>query len=343
MFLCLPFGISYAEEVWTPPQDATPSEMVWILGGQFTMGTDEAESYPKERPSHAVRVDGFWMDETEVTNAQFAKFVSATGYITTAERVPDWEVLRMQLPPGTPKPPSDVLVPGSSVFSAPPGPVPLNNVGYWWAWRPGASWRHPEGPGSDIEGHEDHPVVHVSWDDASAYAEWADKRLPTEAEWEFAARGSHEGKRFGWGETFRPDGAYMANTFQGPFPHGNTAEDGFTATAPVRSYPPNAYGLYDMIGNVWEWCSDWYRPDTHQSRSAGSVTNNPRGPSEGFDPNEPYQTVRTTKGGSFLCSEHFCTNYRPSARQATAIDTGMSHIGFRCVKSSDQLEPGRQN
>ena len=241
--------------------------MVWVPGGDFTMGTDETESYAPERPAHHVRVDGFWMDATEVTNAEFAKFVEATGYITIAERQPDWEELKKQLPPGTERPPADVLVPGSLVFSRPPGPVSLGDVRNWWRWTAGANWRAPDGPGSSIEGREQYPVVQVSWDDARAYAKWAGKRLPTEAEWEFAARGGLEGKRYAWGDELKPDSKWVANIFEGEFPYRDTAADGFAGLAPVRSYPANAYGLYDMIGNAWEWCSDWYRTDYYQSLS----------------------------------------------------------------------------
>ena len=312
--------------------------MVWVPGGDFTMGTDEKESYAPERPAHHVRVDGFWMDVTEVTNADFAKFVEATGYVTIAERKPDWEELKKQLPPGTERPSDDVLVPGSLVFSKPPGPVSLGNVGNWWQWTPGANWRAPNGPGSNIEGREKYPVVQVSWDDAVAYAKWAGKRLPTEAEWEFAARGGLEDKRYSWGSELKPDGKWVANIFEGKFPYEDTAADGFAGLSPVRSYPPNGYGLYDMIGNTWEWCSDWYRADYYQALVKVSLTSNPQGPSESLDPEEPDQPKRVTKGGSFLCSDHYCINYRPAARRGTATDTGMSHVGFRCVTTGKAPE-----
>jgi formylglycine-generating enzyme required for sulfatase activity len=307
--------------------------MVWIPGGEFTMGTDDPQSYPPERPAHRVRVTGFWMDAADVTNAEFARFVAATGYVTTAERKPDWEEIQKEVPPGTPEPPADKLVPASMVFTPPSGPVPLSSIAGWWSLVPGASWRHPEGPGSSIEGREDHPVVQVSWDDAVAYARWAGKRLPAEAEWEFAARGGLEGKRYAWGAEFRPGGKFMANTFQGHFPDRNTAEDGFERTSPVRSFPPNGYGLYDMTGNVWQWCADWFRPDTYQAEAGQGVVVNPAGPPSSFDPSEPYQPERVTRGGSFLCTEQYCSNYRPSARRGTAADTGLSNVGFRCVMS----------
>jgi formylglycine-generating enzyme required for sulfatase activity len=315
-----------------PPTEAPPG-MVWIPGGEFVMGSDGPEANADEGPAHPVRVDGFWMDATEVTNAQFAEFVEATGYVTIAERALDWEELQKQLPPGALKPPEEALAPGSLVFVAPRAPVPLEDLSKWWIWTPGANWRNPEGSGSSIEDRTNHPVVHVAWEDAVAYAEWGGKRLPTEAEWEFAARGALEGKPFSWGDEFRPDGAYMANTFQGRFPNGDTSADGFAAPAPVGSFPPNGYGLHDTIGNVWEWCADWYRPDAHRAHRRGEVALNPRGPAAGHDPAQPFQPVRATKGGSFLCSEMYCSNYRPSARIGTAADSGMSHLGFRCVKS----------
>jgi sulfatase modifying factor 1 len=310
--------------------DAPPG-MAWVPGGEFTMGTDDPEAAPAEHPAHRVRVDGFWMDATEVTNAQFRRFVEATGYVTTAERPVDWGQLRKELPPGMPKPPDDRLAPGSLVFNPPGRPVSLDDHTAWWRWVPGASWRHPEGPGSSIEGKDDHPVVHVSWDDAVAYARWAGKRLPTEAEWEFAARGGLEGKNYAWGDELQPGDRPLANTWQGHFPDRNTGEDGFPRIAPVKSFPPNRYSLHDLIGNVWEWCSDWYRPDAYRLLPAGSVVVNPAGPESGFDPTEPYQPKRVTRGGSYLCSPNYCSNYRPSARRGTASDSGMSHLGFRCV------------
>lgn len=295
------------------------------------MGTDEQEAYASERPAHRVEVDGFWMDETEVTNRQFDEFVKATRYLTVAERPPVWEEVSKQLPPGTPEPPPGTLVPGSLVFAFPEEIVTTDDPSLWWAWTPGASWKHPEGSGSGLDGRWDHPVVHVAWDDAVAYAKWAGKRLPTEAEWEIAARGGLEGRRYVWGDEFKPDGTYMANIWQGRFPNKNLAEDGFVGTAPVKSFPPNGYGLYEMAGNVWEWCGDWYDAAYYPGLAAGTVLHDPAGPDRSFNPSEPLSPQRVTKGGSFLCAENYCLNYRPSARRGTAADTGMSHLGFRTV------------
>jgi formylglycine-generating enzyme len=318
-----------------------PPGMVWIPEGTFLMGTDDVSSFPNERPAHGVHVAGFWIDDHDVTNAEFAKFVEATGYVTTAERKPDWEELKKELPPDTPKPDDSKLVAGSLVFTPTARPVPLDDLSAWWHWIPGACWRHPEGPGSSIEGRANHPVVQVSWYDAVAYAKWAGKRLPTEAEWEFAARGGLEGKRYVWGDEFRPGGKYLANTWQGLFPVTNTAEDGFVGTSPVKSFPPNGYGLYDMAGNVWQWCSDWYRVDAFTELASKNVCRDPAGPNESWDPADPYTPKRVVKGGSFLCNPSYCASYRPSARRGTPPDTGSSHTGFRCVISGDDAHASR--
>ena len=308
------------------------------------MGWDGPEGRYDERPAHRVAVDGFWMDITEVTNAQFCEFIDATGYVTTAERKPDWEHLKTQLPPGTPRPPDDVLVAGSLVFSPPDQPVSLRDYSRWWTWMPGASWRHPKGPNSSIEGKGDDPVVHVSWDDAVAYCKWAGKRLPTEAQWERAARYAHDGRRFTWGDELAPGGRHMTNIWHGAFPHHNTADDGFALVAPVKSFPPNALGLFDMAGNVWEWTRDQFRPDTYTERVKTLEPNgccvNPIGPEITADPRNPYASdSRVQKGGSFLCHPSYCESYRPSAKMASPPDTGMSHLGFRCVFGSPASQP----
>lgn len=324
-----------ADEVsaFAQPTEQMPG-MAWIRGGTFVMGTDEQDSYDHERPAHQVRVKGFWMDETEVTNSQFQTFVQATGYVTVAERKPTWEELRRQSPPGTQPPPDSLMVAGSLVFTPPAHPVMLNDYSQWWKWLPGTNWKNPEGPHSNIKDRMQHPVIHVAYEDAKAYCDWAGKRLPTEGEWEFASRGGAQQQRYAWGNDIKHNGRFMANTFQGSFPNHNSAEDGFDRLAPVKSFPPNAYGLYDMIGNVWEWTSDWYHADYFKQLARNTVSVDPPGPEKPYDPNEPYAIKRVSKGGSFLCADDYCTNYRPSARQGTAFDSGMSNLGFRCVKDA---------
>ena len=285
----------------TPAPGPAPLGMAWISGGEFSMGAnDPPDMNPvgmnatrDSRPIHRVYVDGFFLDKNDVTNAQFARFVKATGYVTVAERKP-----RAEDYPGAPP---ENLVAGSVVFSPPSAPVPLNNHLQWWSYVRGANWRHPLGPGSNITGKDNYPVVQIAYEDAHAYAKWAGKRLPTEAEWEFAARGGMAGKPFVWGDSFRPHGKWMANTHQGHFPDHDTGEDGFAGIAPVAQYPPNPYGLYDMAGNVWQWTSDWYRPDYYQQlASAGGVARNPQGPDSSFDPAEPAEHKKVHRGGSFL-------------------------------------------
>ena len=315
--------------------------MVWVPGGEFTMGTDDPEALAAERPAHRVRVDGFWMDQTDVTNAQFRRFVEATGYVTTAERKPDWEQLKKQLPPATPKPRDQKLVPGSLVFTPPDRPVRLDDISQWWSWTPGADWQRPQGPGSSIEGKDDHPVVQVSWDDAMAYCKWAGKRLPSEAEWEFAARGGLQGTKYFWGDDDPTDQHPHCNIWQGRFPDTNTAADGYVRTSPVKAFKPNGYGLYDMAGNVWQWCGDWFGADTYQAQAAQRLLVNPTGPQVSFDPDQPYTPQRVTRGGSFLCSATYCSSYRVTARRGASPDTSMSHIGFRCVMSSLTWDRGK--
>ena len=325
--------------VSTAERPPSPEGMTWIPGGVFTMGGVGPEARPDEFPRHRVRVDGFHLGEHEVTNAEFARFVEATGYRTTAERAVDWEELRKQVPPGTPKPPDEVLQPGSLVFMPTDRPVLLTDHAQWWRWTTGADWRHPEGPGSSIDDRLDHPVVHVAWEDAVAYCDWVGGRLPTEAEWEFAARGGLEGKPFIWGdEQIDPT---RANAWDGRFPDRNDAKDGHVRTAPVGSYPANGHGLFDMGGNVWEWCLDRYRPDEYERRTAGlgegAIVEAPTGPPASVDPRNPHAGVsRVQRGGSFLCNPSYCSSYRPSARMATTPDSGASHVGFRVLMTREQ-------
>ncbi len=315
-------------EAVAPPD---PEGMVWVPAGSFTMGTDAPDTWANEHPAHRVQLDGFWIDATEVTNDQFAAFVEATGYITLAERPVDWEAMKSQVPPGTPRPPDEVLQPGSLVFNPPDHAVPLNRVDLWWHWTHHADWRHPTGPGSSIDGRGDHPVVHVAWPDAVAYADWAGKALPTEAQWEYAARGGDTPTRFTWGPVFQPDGRDMANTWNGQFPHRNTSTDGHVLTAPVKSYPPNAFGLYDTAGNVWEWTADNYRDDRHVVLAKQELVVNPAGPDLASDQGNPGAPSKVVKGGSFLCHVDYCESYRPPARRGLTPDTGLQHTGFRCV------------
>jgi formylglycine-generating enzyme required for sulfatase activity len=303
-------------------EGAAPEGMVWIPGGEFTMGS---QHFTDSQPLHRVKVDGFWMDKTEVTNAEFAEFVEATGYVTVAERTPS--------PEDFPGVPPEALVPGGLVFAEPEEAVGLQDFRKWWTFVPGANWRHPEGPKSSIADRMNEPVVQIAFEDAEAYAKWAGKRLPTEAEWEFAARGGMDGQTYVWGEEFTPEGKFLANTFQGTFPHENTKADGFAAAAPVGSFPQNGYGLHDMAGNVWEWCSDWYRP-AWGLRKFDEVRVNPKGPDSAFDPAEPGMAKRVQKGGSFLCTDQYCTRYMPGGRGKGEVLTTSNHVGFRCVKDA---------
>ncbi len=326
-----------------------PKGMVWVPGGEFLMGSDHKLAQKNERPAHKVRVQGFWMDRTHVTNAQFAEFVKATGYVTTAEKKPDWETLKVQLPRGTPKPPESALVAGAMVFVGTDKPVPLNDYSRWWAYMPGADWRHPQGPQSSIQGKDDHPVVQVSYEDAQAYAKWAGKRLPTEAEWEFAARGGLEQATYAWGDDFAPQGKMMANVWEGKaerFPVVSPKAGGAEGTLPAGTFPPNGYGLYDMTGNAWQWVADWYDAAYFAGQAKLAKIVDPRGPASSFDPddgNVPEQAPkRVTRGGSFLCNVDYCLSYRPSARRGTDPYNPMSHLGFRLVMDGKAWEASKR-
>jgi sulfatase modifying factor 1 len=305
------------------------AEMVFVSGGTFSMGSDR--HYPEERPAHRVTIAGFWMQKTPVTNREFEAFVRATGYVTSAEIAPD--------PNDYPGAQPHMLYAGSLVFQPPPGPVSFDNWSLWWTFLKGATWRHPYGPTSSVGDLDDHPVVHVAYADAVAYARWVGMELPTEAEWEYASRNQLDGADYAWGAELAPNGRYMANTWQGAFPHENLAEDGYERTSPVTAFPPNLYGLYDMIGNVWEWTSDWYAP-RHQADApkACCIPENPRGVREdaSHDPCQPNVKIprKVLKGGSHLCAPNYCRRYRPAARHAQPVDTSTSHVGFRCVLRS---------
>ncbi|MFV1883251.1 MAG: formylglycine-generating enzyme family protein [Balneola sp.] len=306
--------------------------MVLIPEGTFIMGGKSDQASPDEFPQHKVKVGAFLLDQHEVTNRDFKEFIEATGYITTAEKGIDWEEMKKQLPSGIVKPPDSLLQAGSLVFFKTEGPVPLYDYTQWWKWEVGANWRNPEGTESSIENRLDHPVVHISWDDANAYAEWLGKRLPTEAEWEWAASGGSQDAKYPWGNESIETAHVVSNFWQGAFPYNNLKLDGFETTAPVKSFAPNNFGLYDMAGNVWEWCSDKYRADTYQNYTSG-MTSNPSGPMVSYDPNEPYIEKYVIRGGSFLCNESYCTGYRVSRRMSAARDSGYNHTGFRLAKS----------
>jgi len=311
-----------------------PAGMVRIPGGDFAMGCEvQGESFCSLQgasvtgdalPIHSVHVDAFWMDSTEVTNEQFARFVESTGYRTVAE-LPLSAAEFPSLPP-------EERAAGAAVFTPTAGQVDLRDPLQWWRFVPGANWRHPQGPESDLRGKEKYPVVQVTYLDASAYARWAGKRLPSEAEWEFAARGGLKQKYFPWGDTLCPGGKWMANLFQGHFPYQNQASDGYEGLAPVAQFPANGYGLYDVAGNAWEWCEDWYRPDYYRQLARAGKSVNPRGPSDSYDPAEPDVSKRVQRGGSFLCTDQYCSRYRVGTRGKGEIKTATNHAGFRCVQ-----------
>lgn len=324
-----------ARHTGPPPGDGPPS-MAWIPGGRFTMGSEGEHALPAERPAHAVDVDGFFMDVHTVTNAEFRAFVESTGYLTVAERAPDVAALLRQLPPGTPPLPADAFVPGSLVFAPTGHPVDLRDWSQWWRWMPGADWRHPGGPGSTIAGKDDHPVVQVAWEDAVAYATWAGRRLPTEAEWEYAARGGAAGHEHAWGAEPLDPGHPQAHVYEGDFPVHPAS------TRPVGSFPPNVFGLHDMAGNVWEWTQDWYHPESYRLSAEPGVPHNPPGSPAGLDPATGSTQVKTLRGGSFLCNDAYCRGYRASARSPGATDTGAPHIGFRTIMTVAQWRAWRE-
>jgi formylglycine-generating enzyme len=323
-----------------------PKGMAWIPGGEFLMGSDHKKAQANEKPTHKVKVSGFWMDVTHVTNDQFAKFVKEANYKTTAEQVPDWETIRVQLPLGTPKPPVSVFVPGAMVFVGTKAKVNLNDYSQWWAYVPGANWRHPTGPQSNIEGKGNHPVVQVSHEDALAYAKWAGKRLPTEAEWEFAARGGLNQATYVWGDQLEQEGKLPANIWdvkKQAFPVISPKAGGAVGTSAVGTFPQNGYGLFDMTGNAWQWAADWYRADyfAMQAKEYGNAAiDNPQGPTSSYDPYDlgvpPNAPKRVIRGGSFLCNEDYCQSYRPSARRGADPFSPMSHLGFRLVKDGNK-------
>lgn len=323
-----------------PSEIETPEGMVWIPGGTFMQGARATDGMAMnhEKPVHQVAVDGFFMDITEVTNKEFKKFVAETGYKTVAEREIKWEEMKKQLPPGTAKPHDSILQPGSLTFKKTKSSVPnLYDYSQWWNWTIGASWKNPEGPGSTIKGKEDYPVVHIAYEDAKAYCDWAGRRLPTEAEWEYAARGGQEDAIFAWGNDHEKL-SEMANSWEGEFPTNNTKADGFENKAPVKTYPANPYGLYEMAGNVWEFTQDWYNVDYYKERKQEGEIKNPQGAQKAFNPNNPRTPEKVIKGGSYLCNDSYCASYRISARMANSMDSAQEHLGFRTVASVDMIE-----
>ncbi len=327
LFVILSCGIVHAQTSFPSSQ----SRMVLVQGGSFSMGGDNDQADKDEFPKHKVKIHSFFMDVTPVTNADFKKFIEKTNYITTAEKKPDWEEIKKTLPPGTPKPDEEFLVPASLIFKPSDKPVKLSEYQSWWEWKPGASWKHPEGPESNILGKENQPVIHVSWFDATAYCKSLGKRLPTEAEWEYAARGGLKNKIYPWGDEHINAGKVKANSWEGKFPYLNTHLDGYEGIAPVGQYAPNGYGLYDMAGNVWQWTNDWYHSE-YYSVFGKQTADNPKGPTKSFDPEDLFTPKRTIRGGSFLCSDSYCSGYRVARRMKSSPDTSLGHTGFRCVK-----------
>ena len=328
--------------ITTYPKDMIiPEGMIWVPGNIITMGAKEEDklALPHEKPAHSVAVDGFFMDVTEVTNAQFRKFIEATGYITTAERPINWKEMKKELPEGTPKPHDSILAPGSLVFYEGIKEVKnLNNWQQWWKWTLGANWKHPYGPKSNIEGKDNFPVVHISYEDAQAYCKWANRKLPSEAQWELAAMGNLKNAVFTWGND-KSKLDQNANTWQGSFPIQNSKTDGYNLLSPVKSFPSNSLGLYEMAGNVWEYTSDWYNVDYyHELLNTGKVTKNPTGALASKNPNNPYQAEKIIKGGSFLCNENYCSSFRISARMGMAEDSSSDHVGFRTISTIDMLK-----
>lgn len=323
-----------------PKNIQTPEGMVWIDGKTFTQGAKATDAYamPREKPAHEVTVDGFFIDIHEVTNEEFKKFVDATDYVTVAERPIDWEVMKKELPKGTPKPHDSILQPGSLIFNKEVNAkVNMSNYTQWWTWKVGANWKQPEGNGSSIEGKENYPVVHVAYEDALAYCKWANRRLPTEAEWEAAAQGTQKDAIYTWGN----DTSQLnekANTWQGTFPTENLSKDGFTYIAPVGSYAPNSVGTYDMLGNVWEWTSDVYNMNYYKSLDPTKPVVNPKGADTYYNPQNPYQVEMIMKGGSYLCHDSYCASFRISARMSTSKDSGSDHLGFRTVATVKMLQ-----
>ncbi|MBF04480.1 MAG: sulfatase [Flavobacterium sp.] len=329
-----------------PKNIKIPDNMIWVSGKTFTMGAkkDDKFALAHEKPSHSVAVDGFFIDATEVTNAQFKKFVAATGYITQAEKPIDWNEMKKSLPEGTPKPADSILLPGSLVFNTSIKEVDnLQNYQQWWKWMIGANWKHPYGKDSSIEGKDDYPVVHVTIEDALAYCKWANRSLPTEAQWELAAMGNLENTIYSWGNT-RKELEKKANTWQGIFPTKNTNKDGYELLAPVKSFPPNSIGLYDMAGNVWEYTLDWYNTDYYQELfTSGKTVKNPTGAVTANNPNNPYQKEKIIKGGSFLCNDSYCSSFRISARMGMTEDSSSDHVGFRTIATIEMIEKEQQN